>query len=393
MSRVLFHIDLNSFYASVEMAHDPSLRGKPLAIAGNAKERKGIVVTCSYEARAKGVHAPMPLWEAKRKCPELLVMEPNFPRYRAASQGFFQLLHEWNALIEPVSIDEGYMEWLDEKDKKNARNIAYNLQGRVKRELDLPCSIGVAPNRFLAKMASDFKKPMGITVLRKRDVQSVLWPLPVREMHGVGEKTSTVLNSLGFMTIEDLAKADRMAIRTRLGKRGPILVDRANGIDNRPVDPEAAEQRKSIGHSTTLPKDTTDVSTIEQTLHMLTEKGMRRLQEKGYVALGVQVMIRYGNRATVTRQVKLEQPTQQISTLYKAAQQLFFANWNDAPVRLLGVTCHPIAEKEESTVQIDLFAKDDDQPSEEVYTLIESIRDQFGKGSISRGFTKRKRRE
>lgn len=187
-ARIIFHVDMNSFYASVEAAYEPALRGKPLAIAGNAEARRGIVVTASYEARAKGVKAPMPLWEALKKCPELLVREPNFDRYRSASKRMFELLYEYTPFVEPVSIDEGYMDVTDNFKDGSAVSLAKEIQYRLKHELNLPCSIGIAPNKFLAKMASDMKKPMGITVLRKREIPTKLWPLPAIEMHGVGQK-------------------------------------------------------------------------------------------------------------------------------------------------------------------------------------------------------------
>ncbi|MGW8263707.1 Y-family DNA polymerase, partial [Bacillus sp. LR--39] len=167
---------MNSFYASVEMAYDPSLKGRPLAIAGNAKERKGIVVTCSYEARARGVKPPMPLWEAKRLCPELIVKPPNFDRYRSSSREMFQVLREYTDLVEPVSIDEGYMDLTDTPYRNRACETAKEIQERLQKELLLPSSIGIAPNKFLAKMASDMKKPLGITILRKREVPRILWP-------------------------------------------------------------------------------------------------------------------------------------------------------------------------------------------------------------------------
>ncbi|NAP00366.1 DNA polymerase IV, partial [Halomonas sp. MG34] len=198
--RVIFHIDMNCFYASVEAAYNPDLKGKALAIAGNPEERKGIVVTSSYEARAKGVKTTMTIWQAKRNCPELIVMRPNFERYRAASKALFRILSEITPDVQPVSIDEGYMDITHVTSDLTPLQIADSLQKRVLDELDLPCSIGIAPNKFLAKMASDMKKPLGITVLRKRELASTLWPLPIGEMYGVGEKTATKLIEKGIKT-------------------------------------------------------------------------------------------------------------------------------------------------------------------------------------------------
>ena len=256
--RVIFHVDMNSFYASVEMAYDPSLKGKPLAIAGNPEERRGIIVTSSYEARAKGVKTTMPLFQAKKLCPELLVLKPNFERYREASKAMFKIMADITEKVEPVSIDEGYLDITDCEAQGSPLDIAEKLQQRLLNELDLPCSIGIAPNKFLAKMASDMKKPLGITVLRKRELAHVLWPLDVGEMHGVGAKTKEKLNQIDIYTIGDLAKADDVVLKRVLGINGVRLIKRANGEDHRPVDPDSVFDFKSVGNSETLRQDTTD---------------------------------------------------------------------------------------------------------------------------------------
>src|SRR5690625_3897264 len=176
-AKVIFHIDMNSFYASVEMAYHPRLKGKAIAIAGNVEERRGIIVTSSYEARAKGVKTTMHVWQAKKLCPNLEVLPPNFERYRAASQALFALLKSYTPLVEPISIDEGFIDatyYLNEGG--HPLKLATDIQKRIKKELNLPCSLGIAPNKFLAKMASDMKKPNGITILRKRDLPKMLWP-------------------------------------------------------------------------------------------------------------------------------------------------------------------------------------------------------------------------
>ena len=167
-AKVIFHVDMNSFYASVEMAHNPKLKGKPLAVAGNPEERKGIIVTSSYEARAKGVKTTMPLWEARKLCPDLIVVRPNFELYRETSRKIFRLLADITPIIEPVSIDEGYMDVTNHP--MHPIKLAKHIQLRLLRELDIPCSIGIGPNKFLAKTASDMKKPLGITILRIRDL-------------------------------------------------------------------------------------------------------------------------------------------------------------------------------------------------------------------------------
>ena len=264
--RVIFHIDMNSFYASVEQAHDPSLKGKPVAVAGNAKERRGIIVTSSYEARAQGIYTTMNVGEAKKKCPDLILLPPDFAKYRAASAAMFAILRSYTHLVEPVSIDEGYLDVTERSKTLHTLELAQEMQQRILHELDLPCSIGIAPNKFLAKTASDMKKPMGITVLRKREIAALLWPLDVIEMHGVGASTAKKLNSIGIKTIGDLAKADERKLQKEFGKNGARLYKRANGEDPREVDPNAIFYTKSVGNSTTLQRDETEYYILKETV-------------------------------------------------------------------------------------------------------------------------------
>ena len=291
-SRVILHIDMNSFYASVEQSYDPSLKGKAIAIAGNPKERRGILVTCSYEARARGVYTTMSVWEAKRKCPELILLPPNFERYRIASKAMFDLLRTYTHLVEPVSIDEGYVDLSENERPMSVVEIANEIQQRLLTELDLPCSIGIAPNKFLAKTASNLKKPMGITILRKRDMDKLLWPLPVIEMHGVGESTAKKLNSIGLQTIGDIAHAEEGLLKEALGKNGSRLKNRANGIDHRSVDPDSVYDTKSVGNSTTLPSDETDLRELKKVIKRLSYKVASRLESKRLAGPTVSIQIR-----------------------------------------------------------------------------------------------------
>nr|WP_268877406.1 DNA polymerase IV [Alteribacter lacisalsi] len=383
--RIIFHVDMNSFYASVEAAWDPSLKGKPLAIAGNVEERRGIVVTASYEARAKGVKPPMPLWEAKRHCPDLIVRKPDFDKYRKASSSMFQLLYEITPLVEPVSIDEGYMDISDSIRPDQAVKTAEYIQKRLANELSLPSSIGVAPNKFLAKMASDMKKPMGITVLRKRQVQDVLWPLKTIEMHGVGEKTSDKLKKLGIHTIGDLALADRDSLKNHLGIAGLKLNERACGIDSRPVDPDAVSEFKSIGNSTTMPSDITDRAKIRKILMNLADSVARRMRKKEVYAGNVQLTIRYHDWKTITRSRKLQNPVSTHADLLEASWRLFEEYWNQEPIRLLGITAMDLVEKGQAHKQLDLFSYEKDQKEYDLASAVHSIRDKFGESVLLKG--------
>jgi DNA polymerase-4 len=381
-SRVILHVDMNSFYASVEIALDPRLKGKPLAIAGDPKTRHGIVVTSSYEARAKGVKTTMTVGQAKRLCPELIVKRPNFERYRKASAEIFQLLHEYTELVQPVSIDEGYLDITGCKKAGKPPQIAFEIQQRILNELSLPCSIGIAPNKFLAKMASDMKKPLGITILRKRDVPSVLWPLKVGEMHGIGKKTEEKLNRIGIVTIKDLAEAEEIRLKKAVGINGERMKQRANGIDLRPVDPEAVFEFKSVGNSTTLPADTTDEKVVTSVLGRLAESVANRLERKETVAMNVQLMIRYDDRRTITRSRKLEHFISSQEELFQAARHLWQQHWNGQPIRLLGITAQDLAENDEAYKQLDLFTYENDARKETLEETVNELRRKYGNDAI-----------
>jgi DNA polymerase IV len=382
--RVILHVDMNSFYASVEMAYEPKLKGKPLAIAGNPEERKGIIVTCSYEARKFGVKTTMPLWEAKKLCPQLIVMKPNFERYRMASHGMFAILQQYSDLVEPVSIDEGYVDITESFELGTPLEIAERIQKQILAQLDLPCSIGIAPNRFLAKMASDMKKPLGITVLRKRDVKKVLWPLPVIEMHGVGKKSAEKLNDHHIFTIQDLAMANDIQLKALLGINGVRLKERANGIDPRPIDPEAASEFKSVGNSTTLPSDIANQHQLLQVLETLAEKVAIRMKRKKVMATSLGITIRYKDRKTITRSKKLANPISQQEELYKESKQIFLKNWNGDAIRLLGVTGSDLIEKKQAVKQLDLFSYEKDARKEPLIETLHQLRQKFGDGIIDR---------
>lgn len=384
--RVIFHIDMNSFYASVEVAHDPSLKGKPLAIAGRAEERRGIIVTSSYEARERGVKAPMPVWEGLKLCPELIIRPPDFQKYRAASQAIFAILHEYTPLVEPVSIDEGYLDVTHYLDKnQNPVKLAETIQQRLLSELKLPSSIGIAPNKFLAKMASNMKKPLGMTILRKRDIKKILWPLPVIQMHGVGEKTAVKLSKMNIHTIGDLANSNRDFLKGLLGVYGVRLFERANGIDDRPVDPLASIQFKSIGNSRTLPEDTTRMEEIRQVFQMLAREVSGRMIRKKVFAHSIQITIRDHRRKTISRSKQLVHPIQSEQEIFKEAIYLFQKYWNGQPIRLLGITGMDLVKQQFAYKQLDLFAYEKEQKEWEIERTIELLQQKFGKHIIQKG--------
>ncbi|WP_113930921.1 DNA polymerase IV [Bacillus sp. P14.5] len=385
--RVILHVDMNSFYASVEAAYNPELKGKPLAIAGNPDERRGIIVTCSYEARKFGVKTTMTLWEAKKLCPQMIIMRPNFDRYRAASQGMFEILRQYSELVEPVSIDEGYVDITDSHTLGSPLFIAESIQNQIMSQLDLPSSIGIAPNKFLAKTASDMKKPMGITVLRKRDLPDKIWPLDVKEMHGIGEKTAQKLYTLKINTIGELAKADEIQLKAQLGINGLRLKARANGRDDRPVDPDSVYDFKSVGNSTTLPRDTANQKELLNTLNQLSKKVASRMKSKETLASTVMITMRFKNRKTITRSKKMKNPVGSQEEIFTAAKTLFLQHWNGNSIRLLGVTGQDLVERNDAALQLDIFSFEEHAKKEPLYLALEKLQTKYGKDMIKRGIS------
>lgn len=383
--RIIFHLDMNSFFASVEQAYNPELKGKPVAVAGNPKERKGIIITCSYEARAYGVYTTMPVWEAKRKCPSLLFVTPTFERYRIASQAMFEILRDYTDQVEPVSIDEGYVDVSDIVEGKEAIDLAKTIQNRIKRELDLPCSIGIAPNKFLAKMASGMKKPMGITILRRRDVPRVLWPLDVGDMHGVGEKTAAKLKAQDIHSIADLAKLTEKQAHALLGKQGEKLWRRSHGIDTRPIDPDSIYDRKSVGNSMTLSFDETSGTELNKHIEKLSKKVAARLKEKGYVGYTVHVQIRYHDWTNKSKSRSFKEPVYRLEDIERHAKRLFQQLWNKEPVRLVGVTVQQLKEPGEITEQLTFDSYQKIVKEEPVRALLSELQQRFGDKSIQKG--------
>lgn len=387
--RVILHLDMNSFFASVEQKYNPSLKGKPMAVAGNPEKRRGILVTCSYEARAFGVYTTMTVGEARRLCPEIVIVPPNFDKYRLNSTAVFDVLRTYTPLVEPVSIDEAYIDITEIGGLQHAPKIAAEIQGRLVRELDLPCSIGIAPNKFLAKTASDMKKPMGITILRKRNIQAKLWPLPVIEMHGIGASTEKKLHSLHIKTIGDLAQANEVKVQQLLGKNGIRLVQRANGIDDRLVDPEAAEDRKSVGSSTTLPIDETDREECLKIFQWLAEKVAKRLQEQELAGFVIMIQIRTADWQNQTRSRTLINAVYQANLIYEEAKKLFIRHWDGEPIRLLGITVSNVIPIEQLQEQLSIYNFEEHAAAEKVDRLITDLNKKFGEETIRKGSRKK----
>lgn len=385
--RVIMHLDMNSFFASVEQADHPQWKGIPLAVAGNPKERRGILVTCSYEARAFGIYTTMTVGEAKRLCPHLTIVPPRHERYRQMSDAVFDILRSYTEWVEPVSIDEAYIDTTEIGGLTHAYELAEAIQHRLLETLDLPCSIGIAPNKFLAKTASDMKKPLGITILRKRQVDSVLWPLPVIDMHGIGKRTEEKLHSLGIRTIGELAVANSRKVEALLGKNGIRLQQRANGVDPRPVDPESAEERKSVGSSTTLPVDLTERDDCIPIFERLANKVAMRLATKSLAGLTVSIQIRYADWQNTTRSRTLHQAIFLADDITRVALELFDRHWNDEPIRLLGITVANVMERHEIVEQLTFDNFEQQEKEQQVDQLVSRLTKKFGDGVIKKGWS------
>ncbi|RKN85039.1 DNA polymerase IV [Paenibacillus ginsengarvi] len=381
--RVILHIDMNAFYCSVHEAVEPDLyKGKPLAVGGNIELRKGIIVTSSYPARAKGVKTGMHIRQALRICPELIVLQPDFDLYRQFSRRFMQIVYSYSPLVEAMSIDECFIDITGSKQFGTPIEIAALIQNRIRDELHLPCSIGIAPNKLLAKMASDMKKPNGLSVLRKRDVEKLLWDKPCSYMYGIGSRMGDRLRKLNIRTIGELAAAGESFLVKHFGVYGSWLKRAANGIDDSPVNPER-EQSKSIGHTTTLPKNVTELADISRVFLNLSDQVARRMRRQKLVAGTVQITIRDPDMKTITRAQTIQVPTENADDIHRIAVKLFAAHWDvGKPVRLLGVTLQSLQPKQNTVIQLDLFEYEKQPKKEQLNEAMDRIRDKYGEDAI-----------
>ncbi|WP_408606654.1 DNA polymerase IV [Domibacillus epiphyticus] len=384
--RVIFHIDANAFFASVEMAEDPSLQNKPVIVAGNPAERKGIVVAANYLCKKRGVYTTMPLWKALKIVPEAIVKKPNHKLYKAYSVKIFDFLTAISPIIEVASIDEAYVDVTHCQYLGSPIHIAQSIQRDILHLFNIPVSIGIAPNKFLAKMASDMQKPLGITVLRKRDIERVLWDKPVQDTYGIGKKTAEKLHEHGIATIGDLAKADVKWVESILGFRGIHLHGCVNGTDGRPVNPDANTSYKSIGNSTTFPENITAPSTISDKMKLLSSMVSERMKQKKVVSRTIQIMIRYGNFKTITRSQTIEKDIWNEEDILYHAEKLFYKHWNGDPVRLIGITAQNVIKKNEMTTQLDIFSFAEEAGKvEPLMTAVDELKRKFGESIIKKG--------
>ncbi len=354
--RRILHCDMDCFYAQVHMRDDPSLRGKPVVVGGSPTGR-GVVAASSYEARAFGVKSAMPAARAIRLCPQAIFIKPDFQRYKTESQAIFEIFREMTPIVQPASLDEAYLDVTDEVARfGSATAIAQEIRRRVRAERGLTVSVGVGPNRLIAKIASDFHKPDGLTVVRPRQVQEFLDPLPVRKIHGVGPATERALLELGIATVADLRARDLEELQRRFGKFGAALYEYARGIDERPVRTEWV--RKSLGHERTYVQDLFSLEQMDAELLKLAGKTFEDLVKKSLNARTITVKVRYPDFTTLTRARSLERPFDSAPQIAAVAMALLRQTAAaERGVRLLGVTASAFeSENQRDFVQLPLFA-------------------------------------
>ena len=389
MERKILHSDVNSFYASVEMLYHPEHAGKPLAVGGDPEARHGIVLTANYTAKQKGVKTGQALWQAKSACPDLVVVPPRMELYLQFSSMLREIYGEYTDLVEPYGCDEA---WLDVTGstalKGDEKKIADEIRSRVKKELGITVSIGISWNKIFAKLGSDYKKPDAITQFHKENYQSIVWNLPAADLLYVGRSTRTMLNRYGIKIIGKIATSDPDFLERLFGKMGLVLYSFANGWDDSPVAPEGyAAPIKSIGNSTTTPRDLTTNLDAKIIFMALSESVSARLRKHGFKCNVVSISIRDNGLYSFTRQQKLKQPTDITNEIFNAACQLFRNNYDwQHPVRSLGVRAEELV-LEDVPVQLDLFTSvEQREKQEKMDRAVDEIRRRFGYFSVQKAF-------
>jgi DNA polymerase-4 len=342
--RRIIHLDMDAFYASVEQRDDPALRGKPVAVGGPPQSR-GVVAAASYEAREFGVRSAMPMSRAVRQCPQLVIVRPDFARYRAVSQQVMAILRSATPLVEPLSLDEAYLDVTGNLlGEPLAVNVAMRLKQRIRDELSLTASAGVAPNKFLAKIASGWKKPDGLTVIAPERVEAFLQKLPVEALWGVGPVTAKKLRAIGIERLVEVREADRELLRRTVGSLAEWLEQLARGHDPRPVRPDRPWKSRSA--ETTYAEDLVELAGMRAEIERLAKRVAAMLENKGLAARTVTIKVRYPDFTTVTRSHTADAPTADASDIARRALALLErTEAGRRPVRLLGVGAHELSDK------------------------------------------------
>ena len=388
--RVIFHCDLNSFYAYVELLEYPELRNVPTAVCGDPASRHGIILAKNEPAKRFGVQTAETIWQARKKCPELVLLPPHHQRYREYSQRVNAIYDEYTDRVEPFGIDES---WLDLTHTLHLfggdpQALADGLRKRVRQELGLTLSVGVSFNKVFAKLGSDYKKPDATTVISRENWREVVWPLPVGDLLYVGGAARKLLARYGVTVIGQLAGMKRESLEELMGKLGGQLHDFANGLDAAPVRSRLeTEPVKSVGNGETFPQNLTTRQQVRDGVALLADSVAVRLRRHGFYAGGIQVTLRDPYFHDRSRQRRLSAPTRLIRDLTDAAMELVGELWEPpAPVRAITVTAIHLVPEEEAYEQIDLFdAKPDRERQERLEAVMDGIRQRYGRGAIGFG--------
>lgn len=384
--RVILHSDLNNFYASVECLYHPEYRGKPLAVLGDPEARHGIVLAKNYEAKYHDVKTGDPMWMAKQKCPDIIFVPPHYDLYMKHSKLVREIYAEYTDKVEPYGLDEC---WLDVTGSTmlfgSGQEIADKLRERIKFELGVSVSVGVSFNKIFAKLGSDMKKPDATTVIESERFKEIVWPLPVKELLYVGRATHNKLRRKGIFTIGDLADTNPENLRFWLGKMGVVLWQFANGLDTSPVSNIGAKSMiKTVGNSTTAPRDLISNEDIKITLMVLSESVSARLREYGFICRTVQIGIRDNELNWIERQGKLEIPNRTAKSIFELAFSLFKKHTNGKPIRSLSVRACDLESIDH--VQLSLLPDVSQlQKQEELEAAMDDLRNRFGHFSIQKG--------
>ncbi len=378
---MIIHVDMDAFYASVEIRDNPALIGKPVVVGGSPSGR-GVISAASYEARKFGIHSAMPSREALRKCTSIVFVKSRMSHYAAVSRQIRQIFFEFTSLVEPLALDEAFLDVSGcQRLFGTAPEIARKIKTKILAETGLVASAGVAPNKFLAKVASDLHKPDGLTIVAPEEIQTFLDPLPISRVWGIGPKTQKKFTRLGVHTISQLRTLDLSVLHSQLGDGAQHFYNLARGIDGRPVVPDRIA--KSVSHEHTFPTDIYDNEVLFAWLHELADLVGRRLRRHDIFSKTVQLKLRYDDFETITRR-KTIAATHSTRTLFETTKQLLLGiDRQSRGVRLIGLGTANLSRSEPT--QLSLFDQEDKNKQSRVDEISDSIRDKFGQASLNRG--------
>lgn len=383
MQPAIIHVDMDAFFASIEQRDNPALQGKPV-IVGGSKEGRGVVSTASYEARKFGVHSAMPMAEAVRRCPDGIYLPVDMKKYRAVSRQIMDIFQRFTPEVEAISVDEAFLDVTGSQRLFGlAEQIGWQIKEIIGRELHLTASVGLSYNKFLAKLASDLEKPDGFCQIGPEELQQKVWPLSIRRMMGVGQKTAQLLEQMGVTTIGKLAVMDAGLLEHVLGKQGPLIHQLANGMDQRPVEP--VRESKSVGRETTFPQDIDDGYTLETILFTLTDDVCHTLRSNGLKGKTVSIKLRYPDFRSISRAMTLERYTASFEPVFQAVRALMAQHYQTGTaVRLIGVTVSNLKQEAQIVEQQELFGNGADDKYQQLNRVMDQINGKYGGDTVRR---------